>query len=88
MHGAKAFNATKFSRWINGSGGRAFRLAAGTAFVVLAWASHGQWWGIAAGLWSFFPLTASIFDVCWISAALGGPLSGRKIRQGQEVLTV
>ena len=87
MPGAAQFNATGFSRWINGSSGRAFRLLAGTAFLVLALTFRGHWWGIAAGVWSFFPLSAGLFDICWISAALGGPLSGRRIRAGQAVLT-
>lgn len=86
MSGAERFNATAFSRWINGASGRAFRLAAGAAWLVLAWTFHDEWWGIAAGVWSFFPLTAGIFDICWISAALGGPLAGRTIRAGQVVL--
>ena len=87
MPGAAQFNSTGFSRWINGSSGRAFRLLAGTGFLVLALTFRGHWWGVAAGAWSFFPLSAGLFDICWISAALGGPLSGRRIRAGQAVLT-
>ena len=87
MSGAERFNATAFSRWINGRSGRAFRLAAGVAWLALAGAFHDEWWGIAAGVWSIFPLTAAVFDICWISAALGGPLAGRTIRAGQRVLT-
>jgi hypothetical protein len=85
--GAARFNATGFSRWINGPSGRAFRLLAGAAFLVLALSFRGHWWGIAAGVWSFFPLSAGLFDICWISAALGGPLSGRTIRAGQTLPT-
>lgn len=40
--------------------------------------------GIAALVWSVFPLSAGAFDVCYISAALGGPLSGSKIREQQS----
>ena len=87
MSRAELFNATDFSRWVNGPSGRAFRLVAGVAWLVFAVTFRGQWWGLAAGVWSFFPLTAGLFDVCWISAALGGPMQGRTIRAGQAVRT-
>ena len=87
MPRAARFNATGFSRWINGPSGRAFRLIAGAAWLAFALVFRGHWWGVAAGVWSFFPLTAGIFDICWISAALGGPLQGKTIRAGQAVWT-
>ena len=83
MSRAQRFNATGFSRWVNGSGGRAFRLAAGTAWLVVGLVFHDHWWGVAAMAWSVLPLTAGIFDVCWVSAALGGPLRGKTIRDAQ-----
>jgi hypothetical protein len=85
MPSAARFNATGFSRWVNGGRGRTFRLVVGLGWLVLGLAFIEQWWGVAAEVWSFFPLTAGIFDVCWISAALGGPLSGRTIRAGQAI---
>lgn len=85
MTRADRFNAAGFSHWINRAGGRAFRLVAGAAWLAFALAFRGQWWGFAAGAWSFFPLTAGMFDICWISAALGGPLQGKTIRAGQAV---
>ena len=75
-----AFNRSSFSRFINSSAGRAFRLAAGTAFLVVGFVYRHEPLGVAAMIWSIFPLSAGIFDICWISAALGGPLSGSKIR--------
>ncbi|HET7821180.1 MAG TPA: hypothetical protein VFL10_06605 [Ornithinibacter sp.] len=83
--GAARFNTTGFSRWVNGPNGRVFRLLAGASFLLVALTFRGHWWGVAAGVWSFFPLSAGLFDLCWISAALGGPLSGRAIRAGQAV---
>ena len=82
---AQRFNATGFSRWVNGPSGRAFRLLAGAAWLAFGLVFLGQWWGIAAMAWSVLPLSAGIFDVCWISAALGGPLRGKSIRAGQPV---
>jgi hypothetical protein len=80
MRAHETFNRSSFSQLINGSGGRVFRLAAGTAFLVAGFVNRDHPLGVAALAWSVFPLTAGAFDVCWISAALGGPLSGAKIR--------
>ena len=85
MPSAAGFNATGFSRWINGAAGRAFRLAAGATCLVLGLVLGDQGWGIAVIAWSVFPLSAGLLDICWVSAALGGPLSGRRIRAGQVV---
>lgn len=80
----ESFNRSRFSKLINGAAGRAFRLAAGVAFLLVGYAYRAEPLGKAAMVWSLFPLTAGAFDICWISAALGGPLSGRKIRAARE----
>jgi hypothetical protein len=77
---ADKFNALAFSRWINSPSGRAFRLAAGSAFAVAGFHKRDTAAGKAALLWSFFPLTAGGLDLCWVSAALGGPLRGDEVR--------
>jgi len=82
---ADRFNASGFSRWINGPAGRAFRLIAGTAWLVVGLVFHDHAWGNAAMAWSVLPLSAGIFDVCWFSAMLGGPLRGKAIRAAQAV---
>ena len=85
MSVAERFNATAFSRWINGSRGRAFRLVAGTAWLTFGLVFRELWWGVAAMAWSVLPLSSAVLDLCWISAALGGPLSSKSIRAGQTV---
>ena len=87
MSRADRFNATGFSRWINGPSGRAFRLVAGLAFIGFGFWMQHHWWGLASIAWGVFPLSAGLFDICWISAALGGPLAGKTIRAGQAVRT-
>jgi hypothetical protein len=74
------FNRSSFSRFLNSSTGRAFRVVAGIAFLVVGYVSRGHLLGLVAIIWSIFPLSAGGFDVCYISAALGGPLSGSTIR--------
>lgn len=74
------FNQSSFSQLVNSSGGRVFRLLAGAAFLFVGWAERTHAAGIVAMIWSIFPLSAGAFDICWISALLGGPLSGATIR--------
>lgn len=80
MH--EAFNRSGFSRFINSPPGRIFRLAAGAGFLVLGYVYRDHALGLASMAWSVLPLSAGAFDLCYISAVLGGPLSGAKIRGG------
>jgi hypothetical protein len=34
-------------------------------------------------VWGVLPLIAGAFDICYVSALLGGPISGKKIRDKQ-----
>ena len=81
---ADRFNSTSFSRWLNRKPGRIFRLSAGLFFVVVGVMFHDNPWGVASLVWSIFPLSAGAFDVCYISAALGGPFKGSEIRACQS----
>jgi hypothetical protein len=74
------FNRSSLSRFLNSPAGRAFRVMAGVAFLVVGYFSRGHVLGVVAIIWSIFPLSAGGCDVCYISAALGGPLSGSTIR--------
>ncbi len=75
------FNQSPFSHFINSSAGRLFRVIAGAAFLVTGYFFRAHPLGMLAMLWSILPITAGGFDVCYVSAALGGPLSGRTIRE-------
>lgn len=80
MHAHEAFNRSAFSHWINSPAGRLFRVVAGTGFLVVGYLNRGRPLGKLALAWSALPLSAGSADLCFISAALGGPLSGAKIR--------
>lgn len=84
MSTADKFNRTVFSRWLNREPGRIFRLSAGVFFVIIGIIFRNNSWGIATLVWSIFPLSAGIFDICYISGVLGGPFSGSKIRKHQS----
>jgi len=79
-----AFNRSGFSRFINSPAGRAFRLVAGAGFLVAGYLYRDHALGVASMVWSILPLTAGGFDLCYVSAVLGGPLSGQTIRSGQK----
>jgi hypothetical protein len=78
------FNQTGFSQFINSRSGRVFRLAAGAAFLVGGYAFRTHAVGVVAMIWSVLPLSAGAFDLCYISALLGGPISGSKIRAARR----
>jgi len=80
MSWQEEFNRSSLSRFLNRPTGRAFRVVAGIGFLVVGYLSRRHSLGLVAIIWSIFPLSAGGFDVCYISAALGGPLSGSTIR--------
>ncbi len=80
----EAFNRSAFSQFINSPPGRIFRLAAGTGFLVGGYVRRRRALGLLSMAWSVLPLSAGAFDLCYISAVLGGPVSGAKIRSIQR----
>jgi hypothetical protein len=80
----ESFNRSAFSTFINSRAGRIFRLLAGVGFLLGGYAFRHTTLGVASMIWSLAPLSAGAFDLCFISAALGGPLSGRAIRSRKQ----
>ena len=74
------FNRSLFSRFINSPAGRIFRLVAGAGFLIVGYVYRHNALGILSMAWSVLPLSAGAFDICYIGAVLGGPLSGAKVR--------
>lgn len=83
MTSSEKFNNSKFGCFINSAKGRVFRLFGGIIFLILGIIFFDSTLGKISLIWSFFPLSATIFNICWISFALGGPLSGKKISEIQ-----
>jgi hypothetical protein len=80
----ESFNKSGFSKFINSPAGRIFRFVAGIGFFVIGYIYRYHTLGVLSMIWSVFPLSAGVFDVCYISAVLGGPLSGATIRDKQK----
>jgi len=79
MH--ESFNRSGFSKFLNSLAGRIFRLITGTGFLLVGYIYRDHLPGLICISWGMLPLSAGAFDICYISAALGGPLSGAKIRR-------
>ncbi len=76
----EGFNRSGFSRFLNSPGGRVFRFVAGAGFLAVGYVYRGHALGVLSMVWSILPLSAGALDICYLSALLGGPISGAKIR--------
>ncbi|PKN17379.1 MAG: hypothetical protein CVU71_16525 [Deltaproteobacteria bacterium HGW-Deltaproteobacteria-6] len=84
MSMAESFNRSGFARFINSTAGRVLRLIAGAGLLAAGYLFRDHPLGIIAMVFSLLPLSAGAFDLCYVSAILGGPLSGAKIRASQQ----
>jgi len=84
MNIAESFNQSWFSRFMSSPAGRILRLIVGAGFLVVGFWFRDHTLGVIAMVFSILPLSAGAFDLCYISAILGGPLSGAKIRESQR----
>jgi ascorbate-specific PTS system EIIC-type component UlaA len=80
----ESFNQSGFSKFLNRPAGRILRLVAGIGFLVVGYMYRDHVLGVISMVWGVLPLSAGAFDICYVSAALGGPLSGKKIRSMQN----
>ena len=78
------FNRSGLSRFLNRPAGRIFRMVAGVGFLVVGFVYREYTLGVLSMIWGVFPLSAGALDICYISALLGGPISGGKIREKQK----
>jgi len=80
----ESFNQSDFSKFLNSPSGRILRLVAGVGFLVVGYIYRDHALGVISMVWGVLPLSAGAFDICYVSAALGGPLSGKKIRSKEK----
>jgi len=67
-----------FSTFMASTAGRAVRVIAGVALIVVGGLLGGGWWALAVvGL---IPLAAGALDVCLFNVLFGQPLRGKAIR--------
>jgi hypothetical protein len=76
----EVFNQSGLSKFLNSPAGRIFRLAVGAGFFGVGYLYRGHALGVLSMAWGALAISAGALDICYISAVLGGPLSGAKIR--------
>lgn len=74
---AESFGRSGFAKFINSPVGRIARVVVG--LVLIAWGYISS--GIVLIIIGLIPLAAGAFDLCLVSALLGGPISGKKVRE-------
>jgi hypothetical protein len=57
-----------------------FNQSSFSKFLIIGYVYRYHVLGVISMLWGLLPLSAGALDICYVSAALGGPLSGKKIR--------
>jgi hypothetical protein len=80
----ESFNQSGFSKFLNSPAGRILRIVVGIGFLVVGYIYRYHALGVISMVWGVLPLSAGVLDICYVSAALGGPLSGKKIRSNQK----
>ena len=69
-----------FSKFMASTAGRAARIVAGVALIVVGGLLGGGWWTLAVvGL---VPLAAGALDLCLFNVLFGQPLRGKAVRAG------
>ncbi len=63
-----------------GIGCGVFLLLGIAGFLLVGYVYRGHALGVLSMAWGALAMSAGAFDICFISAVLGGPLSGAKIR--------
>jgi len=79
MSVAESFGRSRFARLINSPAGRLLRIIVGVVLVGWGLMHLGTSTGIILTVVGLVPLTAGTFNLCLISALLGGPISGARI---------
>jgi len=63
-------------KWMSTNAGRASRIVAGLALIVVGMAVGGGW--IALGVVGLVPTVAGVMGVCFIAPLVGQPLKGAR----------
>jgi hypothetical protein len=78
---AESFGRSGFARVVNSPSGRLARLVAGIGLIAWGYTLRGSGTGLVLMVIGLVPVVAGAFDLCLISAILGGPISGARIRK-------
>jgi hypothetical protein len=76
---AESFGRSGFAKFVNTPAGRLLRVVVGIVLIALGYTSRGSAGGIILIVIGLAPLTAGTFNLCLISALLGGPIRGSQV---------
>lgn len=76
---ADSFGRSGFAQFVNSLAGRIVRLLAGIGLISWGYAQRESTTGLLLMVGGLIPLAAGAFNLCLISALLGGPIRGAKI---------
>jgi len=75
---AESFGRSAFARFINSPAGRLFRIVVGLGLIGYGYTRRAESMGTVLMIVGLVPLAAGTFDLCIVSALLGGPLKGSR----------
>lgn len=78
---AESFGRSGFARFVNSPAGRIARVIVGITLFGWGFTQRGGGSGMVFMVVGLIPLGAGILDWCLISALLGGPISGARVRK-------
>ena len=81
MRLSESFARTGFARFINSPAGRITRIVAGIAIIIWGYTNLPAISGVVTMALGCVPLVFGSMDWCLIAPLLGGPISGRKVRE-------
>ena len=81
---AESFAKSGFSKFMNSPTGRIARILAGLLLIAWGYTQRADTTGIILIVVGLVPLAAGVFNLCLISALLGGPISGARIAKSNE----
>ena len=76
---AESFGRSPFAQFINSPLGRLLRVVAGVVLIGWGLTQRGTSTGVILIVVGVVPLAAGTFNLCLISALLGGPISGARV---------
>jgi hypothetical protein len=77
---AESFGRTGFAAFVNSPAGRIARVVVGLGLIIFGWTRPDSGMGLTLIVIGFVPLVAGMFDLCLVSALLGGSIRGSRVR--------
>ena len=84
MSMAESFAKSSFGKFMNSPTGRIARILAGLVLIAWGYTQRAETTGIILIVVGLVPLAAGVFNLCLISALLGGPISGARIAKSNK----